>query len=241
MNLSDAPFEQLLRIVAITDAEIERELNRVGLRVGSECHKHVPTNPPSLRIKGPSGSVVLGGGLTSKVTLNVNSGTKTLSDIRFEDTAAVKDIKGGCWLQNALRKLGIQPGAKIRLMRRLPPMEYVVRINNRERIKLSEATAARILGSHEEGQVQQFSSARVETDFTITDLVGGRKFSAFLRGLGIASGEKIVLEGLEHVSELYPDNNGNLQEEGICLKTVRGSVRIHLNNQKATYVEVTTV
>ncbi len=241
MNLSNAPFEQLLRIDAITNETIENELGRAGLRVGSECHKHLPTNLPSLRIKGSEGSVVLGGGLTSKVILQVDRDKKTLGEIRFKDDADVVEVKGGCWLKKSLDMLGIKPGSKVRLMRRLPPMEYVLRINNRDRIKVGEATAARILGSHEEGQVQQFSSARVEMDFEVTGFVGGRKFAAFMKGLGISRKQKIVLEGLEHVSELYSGNNVDSGDELICLKTIKGSARIHLTDKKAKYVEVTTV
>lgn len=241
MNLSNAPFEQLLRITAIADEAIEKELNKAGLRVGVECHKHLPATLPSVRIKGPEGSVVLGGGLSNKVLIKCGSITKYLGEIQFKDNGVITEINGGCWLQNSLQKLGLALGSKIRLMRRLPPMEYVVRINNQERIKLSESTAARIIGKHEDGLEQQFSSARVELDFKINSIVGGRKFSTFLKGLGISRGEKIVLEGLEHVNELFSNKNGNSENDHICLKTIKGSARIHISNEKANYVEVTTV
>ena len=241
MNLNNAPFEQLLRIVAITNESFENEMKRSGLRVGSECHKHLSTNIPSLRLKGPKGSVVLGGGLTRKIILNVSKEQKELAEIKFNDCAEVAEIKGGCWLQKSLEMLGIKVGSKVRLMRRLPPMEYVIRINNQERIKIGEAFAARIIGCHEEGNIQQFSSARVEIDFKVTDIAGGRKFMTFMKSMGISLGEKIVLEGLEHVSELFSDTGDNYEGKRICLKTVKGAARIHLSNEKAEYVEVTTV
>ena len=241
MDLSSAPYEQLLRLTAILDQELEVELKRAGLRVGDECHKHLPASLPSLRLKVGKKSIVLGGGLIKKIIISCRESEKTLDGILFEDEARVSKVQGGKMLQRSLEKLGVSPGSKLRLMRRLPPMEYVLRLNNRRRIKVSEATAARIIGFHEDDVEIQLSAARVELDFTIKEIIGGRRFAAFLKELGIVRMEKIVLEGVEHVSELFSGDMSGIGEDDICLKTRKGAARIHLSSEKASYVEVTTV
>ncbi len=241
MNLSNAPYEQLLKITAIFDNDLENELRRSGLRVGDECHKHLPASLPSLRLKIDKKSVVLGGGLTRKILISCGGTEKCLDEIRFKDEAVISAVKGGKMLQNSLQRLGVYPEKKLRLMRRLPPMEYVLRLNNRSRIKISESTAARVIGRHEDSDPLQLSAARVELDFSITEIIGGRKFAAFLKELGLKCGEKIVLEGVEHVSELFSGDTSEDNEDDICLKTRKGAARIHLSSEKASYVEVTTV
>ena len=241
MNLSNAPYEQLLRLTAILDAELETELKRAGLRVGDECHKHLPASLPSLRLKVEKKSIILGGGLIKKIIISCRDGKKTLDGILFEDEATVSEVQGGKMLQRSLQKLGVYPGSSLRLMRRLPPMEYVLRLNNRRRVKISESTAARIIGFHEDKAEIQLSVARVELDFTIKEIIGGRRFASFLKELGIVRAEKIVLEGVEHVSELFSGGAADTEEDNICLKTRKGAARIHLSSKKASYVEVTTV
>ena len=240
MNLFEAPPETLLRVISITDPAIASQLARTGLEPGSECHKHLHEAPPSLRIKSANATAVIGSGMSQKIFIRCNNITKRLSDILFEDEAVIHEIRGGRFLLSAMDTLGFPIGTACHLQRRLPPMEYVLRLNdNRHRIKISDAVAAKVLGTHtDDGPTIQFTSARIEYPFTIRSIIGGRKTVYFVKELGLKKGQIIHLEGVEHSKYVH---SPFAMESDICIKMRRGGLRIYVTAVQATSVIVERV
>ena len=239
MNMYDAPYEQLLKLTAIPDQELAEELSRMGLRIGTEFHKHLSKIPQSMRIKTPNGSVLLGGRLAQKIFVKCENETKLLDKILFQDKAVIETLKGGKAFQSTVGKLGLSAGIEIQLMHRLPKMEFVIRINGQSRIKINEMRAARILGCHEDGKTIQLSAARVLMSFSVTDIIGGGKSTAFLKELGITKNSQLILEGVEASKDIFYSQAS--KKSDICIKLKQSGVRIHLDKNKTKLLTVRLV
>ncbi len=239
MNMYEAPYEQLMKLIAVPDQELANELSKVGLRAGTEFHKHLSKNPQSIRIKVANGSIMLGSRMAQRIIIKCGKETKSLNKILFIDDAVIESIEGGKGFQTAVSKLGLKPGIKVNLIHRLPKMEYVIRVNGSSRIKISEVRAARILGFHDEEKIIQLSAARVAMNFTVTDIAVGGKSAAFLKELGIIPKANLILEGVEASKDIFFSQAA--KNSDICIKLKSSGARIHLSNDKAKLLKVKMV
>lgn len=197
-SLADAPCGQPLRVVRIADEHMRSRLASMGIfpdsvvtRLDEEVALH------AVRLRGPKGEVVLGGGMGGKVVAHLPDGRMIpVAEMQPGETGHIEAITAGETLIEALAVLGLKNDDEIELIRRLPAMEYIVLVNGGRRIRIAEGMAAKILGSMGE-VVCQFANAQAGADFTVARLLGGKRAIRAITSLGIENGTTLRLEAVE--------------------------------------------
>lgn len=146
--LTDAPFDRPLVLVAVADAGLAVRLNRMGLFEGTELVRlHREVTVQSIRVKGPEGEVMLGGGMAMKTVVHAGDGRKLpLSELQPGEEGHIEGLTGGTNLSHALEVLGLSADAPVQVLRKLPPMEYLTVIDTGGRVRLTEGISAKIRG-----------------------------------------------------------------------------------------------
>lgn len=195
--LAEAPFGQTLKLVKVTDLNLAHRLWRLGLFENDEIvrlDREVLLQP--VRIGGLKGEAVLGGGMAGKVIVHLEDGRKLpLAEMAPGESGHIEGLTGGTGLIRTLEVLGFNVGDPLLLIRKLPSMEYLVRVDGKERVRLTEGMAAKIRGRMGE-QALQFISARMGEPFHVEEIFGGNRSVKLLRGRGIEPGKTLVLEGV---------------------------------------------
>ena len=194
-KLSLAPAGIPLLISSITDDDLESQMSRMGLFVGTEItrlDKDVAIK--TVRVRGPEGEVVLGSGMGGKVIAHLDDGRMLpLTDLHPGDTGHVEYVNAGPALKEGMDALGLNEDDPIELIRILPPMEYIAVVEGRGRIRLAEGMAAKILGRM--GKIKcQFVNSQAGADFVVEQIIGGDRAQRAIASLDIAPGVTMRLE-----------------------------------------------
>ena len=203
-NLEEANAGDVLRIVDIEDKALEDNLGRIGLKPGSKFVKFPKEEVErrSVRVHGPTGDAVFGGGMSAKIVVRRSDGSKTsLAQMNLNESGTIDSLAGGPGLLNTLDTLGFAVGDEIRLTRKLPPMEYVALVDKKKHVHLLEGIASKIWGVTE-GRNKQFTSAKVLKEFKVTKLLGGHRAQGYLAGLDIKPGTLLFLVGIEQGKQI---------------------------------------
>jgi Fe2+ transport system protein FeoA len=197
-SLSDAPCATALTVVRIADADMRSRLARMGVFPGSQVTRldeEVATD--TVRLRGPRGEVVLGGGMGGKIVAHLDDGRMIpLAEMNPGERGHIEAITGGTALTEALAALGLCNDDEIEMIRRLPPMQYITLVDGRTRIRLAEGMAAKILGRM--GTIEcQFANAQAGTEFNVTRIIGGERAARAIDSLGIRVGGELRLESVE--------------------------------------------
>ena len=235
LNLEEAPTGDVLRLVSVQDAELKKDLTRIGLERGAKFIKFPKEEiaRQSVRVHGSKGNVILGGGMSAKVIVCREDGTKTpLSRMKPKERGKIDGFTGGPGLRETLKTLGFTVGEDILFMRLLPPMEYVAVVDREKHVHLQEGIASKIWGVSE-GREKQFTSAGKLKDFSVTQLLGGARARGYLQNLDISPGTNLILISIETGKPIAFGPRDHL-----AIETMDG-LRIHLgpNEAKAIYVE----
>jgi Fe2+ transport system protein FeoA len=195
ISLTDAPVGIPLLVKKFIDGDMAQRLGRMGLYEGSEIERldqEVLVQP--VRVGGPGGEAVLGGGMAMKVVVHLDDGRKLpLAEMRAGEAGHVEGITGGPALSRSLEVLGIELNDRIMFLRNLPPMEYITLIETGGRVRLTEGMAAKVWGRIMDEPMQYISAPSGE-EFQVTDILGGEKAVQTLGSRGISSGAVIILE-----------------------------------------------
>ena len=194
-KLSLAPAGIPLLISSITDDQLESQMSRMGLFVGTEITRlDEDVAIKTVRVRGPKGEVVLGSGMGGKVIAHLDDGRMLpLLDLSPGDKGHVEYVNAGAALQEGMAALGLKEDDPIELIRILPPMEYIALIEGRGRIRLAEGMAAKILGHM--GEVKcQFVNAQAGANFVVEQIIGGDRAQRAIASLDIAPGVTMRLE-----------------------------------------------
>jgi Fe2+ transport system protein FeoA len=204
LPLTAAPLGKPLVLVKLADSDLALRLKRMGLFEGSEIvrlDQEVLVQP--VRVRGPKGDVVLGGGMAMKMVIHLEDGRKLpLSEMKPGETGHLEGVTGGEGLSGALETLELKVNDRIRFLRKLPPMEYITVTAAGGRVRLTEGMAAKLWGRMQ-GRLLQFISARAGEKFYVEEILGGPKAQEMLRARGIKPGEVIVLEGVAQAQSLH--------------------------------------
>ncbi len=202
--LTDAAIGKLLVIVEVTDPDLALRLNRMGLFEGSEIarlEQEVLAQP--VRVRGPQGDAVLGGGMAMKIVVHLDDGRRLpLSEMRPGQTGHLEGLTGGPSLDKALETLGIKSDDRIEFLRKLPSMEYVAVVENVGRVRLTEGMAAKIWGGMGEKRLQ-FASAKVKEKFRVEEILGGTNARRMLAEKNIEPGRTLILEKVAPAQNLH--------------------------------------
>ena len=235
LTLEEAPEGDVLRLVRIDAKELAENLQRIGLEPGTRLLR-LPKEEcscRSVRVQGPEGNRILGGGMSAKIIVKRPDGSKTpLSLMKPKEKGQIDALTGGPGLRDTAKTLGFSEGTGIVFVRLLPPMEYITVVDKRKYLHLQEGIASKIWGISE-GTEKQFTSSGNWKDFTVTKLLGGARAKGYLKNLNIAPDKTLLLVGIEpgkHVS-FGPRNH-------LAIETMEG-LRIYLgrNESKAIFVE----
>lgn len=228
MALKDAPYNQPLKVAAITNRALARELARTGLHEGVELVKS--DQKPSLatlRVRGPKGDAVLSGKMASIIMVHLDDGRKApLLDLKPGDQGHVEGLTATTPITRAFSSLGLKENDRITLVHRLPPMDYITLVDGRKRLKIAEDVAAKIWGRMG-GAELQFCSTRKGEPFEILQLFGGPPRQEQMRALGLVEGHQLVLEGVEQAQTV------SLGQPGPVAITTKDGLRILLHPQAA--------
>lgn len=202
-SLAQAPCETALTITRVADAQLEAQLGRMGIHPGSavtRLDEEVALN--TVRVRGPKGEVLLGGGMGGKVVVHLDDAGDggrmvPLTELKPGESGHIEAVTGGESLAETLAALGLKGDDRIEMVRALPPMEYVARLEGRGRVRLAEGMAAKILGRMGELECQ-FANAQAGVPFTVTRLLGGERARRAIAALCIAEGDTLMLD---HVSK----------------------------------------
>lgn len=195
VNLLHAPSQTPLSVVRIAQPELEGQLARMGIFPGSRVERlDEEVALHTVRVRGPRGEVLLGGGMGGKVVVHLDDGRMLpLTELAPGDTGHIEAVTGGEGLTGTLAALGLEDGDRIEMVRAIPPMEYVAGVRGRGRVRLPEGMAAKILGRLGELECQ-FANAQAGADFTVTRLLGGGRARRAMTALDIVPGAVLRLD-----------------------------------------------
>lgn len=201
--LTDAPCGTPLVFVKAKDIDLAVRLRRMGLFEGKELlrlDEEVLVQP--IKVKGPKGEFILGGGMAARVIVHLDDGRKIpLLEMKPDDSGHVEGSTCGWILLEALNTFGFEIDEEIRFVRKIPPMEYVTLVEKTGRVRLNEGIAAKIWGRIHHRHIQ-FASARVKEDFEVLKILGGQNSRQTLASQGIRPGKILLLEGVEQADKL---------------------------------------
>ncbi len=236
VNLEEADAGDVLRLVRVGNSHLAHDLGRIGLEPGSKLVKFPKEEMKrrSVRVASPDGNHrILGGGMSAKIVVERPDGSKTpLSQMNPKEQGVIAALTGGPGLRDTLKTLGFSIGNTIRLIRLLPPMEYIAVVDKQKHVHLQEGIASKIWGVSE-GAEKQFTSAGKWKDFSVTKLLGGVRARGYLENLHISPGTNLVLIDIEQGKRIAFG-----PQDHLAIETMDG-LRIHLgpNEARAIYVE----
>jgi len=194
-SLAQAPCETELTVTRVVGRQLESQLGRMGIYPGSALTRlDEEVALKTVRVRGPKGEVLLGGGMGGKVVVHLDDGRMVpLTELRPGETGHIETVTGGESLAQTLAALGLENDDRIEMLRVIPPMEYVAHVQGRGRIRLAEGMAAKILGRLGELECQ-FANAQAGVDFVVTRILGGERARRAIAALAIAPGDVLRLD-----------------------------------------------
>ncbi len=163
-----------------------------------------------VRVRGPRGEFILGGGMASRIVAHLDDGRKLpLAELRPGESGHVEGITCGSALEKSLDILEAKENDEITFVRKIPPMEYVTVVEKKGRVRLNEGLAAKIWGRMGEHSLQ-FACSGVREKFEVTDILGGRRVREVLAVQGVIPGKTLILEGVEPAGTLFMGQQNHL-------------------------------
>lgn len=234
-DLRNADIFTNLRIVQISDNGPAEKLSAYGVginsyvvKIDSDSCKHA-----TLKVFGRQKNITVPGRLAGHVTLRISKSreTKKLYDIAEGKSGTVDEIDDSGGIKEKLAVIGIKEGMRLKLLRRLPHMEYSVLVENKRRVKITEATAAAVIGKID-NRKKQLSLARKGKPFTVEAIAQEGHPDNFLSASGIVPGAVLMLEGIEAGKDIRLDGG-----DDIYIYTVEG-FRLSISNDTARKIIV---
>lgn len=201
--LTTAPLGKPLELIKVMAPDLAIRLSRMGLFEGSyltRMEQEVQMQP--VRIRGPKGESVLGGGMAMKTVVHMDDGRKyPLAEMKKGEKGHIEGLSGGTKHAENMKVLGLFENTEVEILRKLPPMEYTTLIEGEKRVRLSEGMATKIWGRMEE-ETLQFVSARTGVPFVVEKILGGSKSCCMLNEFRIQPGTTISLEHIAMAQSL---------------------------------------
>ena len=232
-SLCNAPTGVPLIISRINDLDLEARMVRMGLFIGSEItNLDEEVALQTIRVKGPKGEVVLGGGMGGKIIAHLDDGRMVpLLEMKPGETGHVECVTAGGPLIEGMKALGLKDDDPIELIRILPPMEFIALIEGKRRIRLAEGMAAKILGHMNEIECQ-FANARTGVDFVVDKIIGGKRAQRAISSLKITPGMTIRLESVEKAPSYQ------MTDRNRCVISSHEGLRIFLRHDQSDLIIV---
>ena len=194
-NLAHAPSGIPLHLVHITDNGLATRLARLGLFEGTKLArlgKTVSIGP--VKVSGPKGEVVLGGGLAERVVVHLEEDDRRLPlpECLPHSTGHIEGITGNLEVEKALEKLGLSDNDHITVIRRMPPMTYKILVAGTHYEHLNENLASILLGDTLAGSAQ-FCSVGTGEPFVVRHILADQYSQNVLMATHIEPGTGMEL------------------------------------------------
>jgi Fe2+ transport system protein FeoA len=231
--LSHAPFDRPLILKDITEPELEALLSRLGLFRGHAFvreEEEVLVHP--VRVRGPKGEAVLGGGMAMRVIVHLDDGRRMpLTDMAAGQRGHIEGTTCSANLSDALDTLGLHENEEIVYLRQLPPMDYTVLVNRDVKQRIQEGMAAKIWGRIGDRHLQ-FVTAGKGQPFFIEKILGGAQSTNALHEKGIVQGRTIALDSVA------PAQIFNMAAHAPIVISTNDGLHLHLRMRQAEHMLV---
>ena len=200
-SLNDAPVDRVLTVVSIRHQGLAGELAKLGLAHGRELIKLEQDKEAvqPMRLRTPDGDVILSGNMASGLMVHLDDGRiAPLLDLEpgqaghLEGVTVMPDSP----MADTFATLGLREDDPVELIRKLPPMEYVILVNEARRITLPGGMAAKVWGQSQ-GRMMQLASAGTVDRFEVTKILGGYRAQERMLNLGLEPGQTLMLEAVK--------------------------------------------
>ncbi|QAR32899.1 hypothetical protein EP073_05615 [Geovibrio thiophilus] len=235
LNLQNAESGRCYIIKSSPQGDSAQKLASLGLYKGSAVTKLDldDIKYPTVKIDTKNGVRVLSGQLAKHITVRAGSGEpKPFYEVSPSSTVITYSVGKSDKNAARLAMLGVKERMKVKIIKNLPPMEYVITVNHKNRVRISEAVAAMIVGDTVNRKDFQLTFSPKGTEFRVTGIAAGQKITAFLSGVEIGIGSVIIMEGIESGKRVDLD-----AEQEIVLYTHEGLI-ITMSSKTASMIEV---
>ena len=228
-----APFDRPLILKDITEPDLEALLSRLGLFRGHTFvreEEEVLVHP--VRVRGPHGEAVLGGGMAMRVIVHLDDGRRMpLTDMTAGQRGHIEGTTCSANLSDALNTLGLHENEEIVYVRQLPPMDYTVLVSHDMKQRIQEGMAAKIWGRIGDRHLQ-FVSAGKGQPFLVEKILGGSQSANTLRAKGITQGRTIALHAVA------PAQIFNMATHTPVVISTNDGLHLHLRTRQAEHMLV---
>lgn len=211
-TLAEAPTGKPLILSSINNDFLAAKLRRLGFYEGvafKRLDKEILLQ--TVRVKGAAGEFVLGGGISAKVIVHLDDGRKLpIAEMIRGEKGHIEGLTGGNAISKMLALLGFNLDEKIEFVRKIPPMEYITQIQDRERIRLTEGVASKIWGKIQDRSDEnwsQFCSAQTQIPFEVHQILGGKTAKKNVDSYGIKAGTILILKSVEQAKTIYTNKS----------------------------------
>lgn len=234
ISLFDAQMSHCYQIAEIKNIQLANDIGSYGIYKNSIVMKvdSDDLNYATLKLQTKDGTCTVWGHLAKKIFVKAGKqASKNIYDVEEGKTAILESVQGCETFQERLAFLGLVPGRRIKVQKRLPFMQYMVLIDGKIRVKLSEAIASTLFGVCM-GKEMQFSFARKDKPFLVTKIISGEKMGLYLSEIGIDEGAEIQLTGIEPGKQVIFD-----EDASIALNVLEG-YRLLISPETAKAIKV---
>lgn len=242
ITLDKAPSNKQLILEEVTDGSLLSKFQHLGLYendIITRLEEEILIRP--VKIKTPSGMVIIGAGMGSKIVAHLDDGRKIpVAELKKGESGHIEGIIGGTGLANTMETLGLKNDDRITFIRSIPPMEYTIMIDSRKRVRIGEGVASKIWGVNEDGKKVQFSSSGKGKKFVVEKILGGKKSSemVFLHG-EIKPGSTLTLEGVKPIDTLEM-NSGHRYDNPVII-TKKDGLRLIIHKIRCSSIIVSPI
>ncbi|ADD68892.1 hypothetical protein Dacet_2130 [Denitrovibrio acetiphilus DSM 12809] len=231
MKLTKARSGGFFTVESINEADLARKLSVYGITSGILVCKinKGDLDLATLKLSTDKGSRTVSGSLARHLYYKSASGQQRSVYEKEQGEELILEIPE--LIAEEMLKLGIAGGDSVKVLKKLPHMEYVTLVDHRVRCRLSEAHAACILGECE-GKEIQFSFARKDARFVVRHIISKDTYANVMEAKGVYEGTVLALEGIEAGRSVHMDDFPDM-----VLCTADG-LRIFISNATAEKITV---
>ena len=194
-NLAHAPSGISLLLVHITSNGLATRLARLGLFEGARLNRLGETvSIGPVKVKGPKGEIVLGGGLAERVIIHLDESDRRLPlpECLPHSSGHIEGITGDHTVEKALAVLGLVDNDHITVVRRIPPMTYKVLVDGIHHEQINENLATVLLGDTPTGPTQ-FCAVGTGEPFVVRHILADQNSRDVLTATHIEPGARLEL------------------------------------------------
>lgn len=250
-DLLSAPAGLSLHVVKIIDEAFAVRLLRMGIGSGTQMMRldeAVAVCPVKVRVEkkhlaekkergakkiyGLKGDAVLSAWLSTRMVMHLNDERRIpLPECPPGSYGHLEGVTGNDIVESSLRELGIEENDSLRVIRKLPPMNYRCTVNGKQEAWMNESLAAHVLGDTSEGPAQ-FSSVGVGEEFVVRKILPGEDAKTALTLMNVSPKARLILNSVS----VSPNFCFSAQNPVVCVS--KDGLRLYFQSEDARGIMV---